>query len=178
MHIHNDFSPTQRARYYPSTRCLELIGNKGIEAELICHPLSESSNPNSKTSEDDRKRTGTITRILLVEDDPGIAKLLRVVLEQNGYEVICLGDADEANSLISKEEFDLIVTDIQLPSTLNGIELSLNAKKLNPNQKIILISGLTSQTEVEKHQELRSSDVAFFAKPFTFTDVVDHINKL
>ncbi len=54
-------------------------------------------------------------RLLLVDDEPGILDSLRRLLERDGYVVSCARSAEEALGVLSRETFDVVVTDLRLP---------------------------------------------------------------
>jgi CheY-like chemotaxis protein len=61
-------------------------------------------------------------KILIVDDEAGMQRLLSRVLERQGYAATPVGSAAAALQLIASENFDLVVTDIQMPE-MDGLEL-------------------------------------------------------
>ena len=61
-------------------------------------------------------------RILVVDDEEAIQKLLSIPLQKEGYEVVVAGDGQEALDVFSKEHFDLVVLDIMMPH-IDGMEV-------------------------------------------------------
>ncbi len=59
--------------------------------------------------------TGMAQRILIVDDDPSIVKIMRGYLEQAGYNVLTAADGDRALQLVRHERPDLVVLDVMLP---------------------------------------------------------------
>lgn len=85
---------------------------------------------------------GTISqkRILLVEDDLPIRNLLKVVLLQGDHTVVEARNGLEALALFKGQQFDLVVTDLDMPG-MRGDLLVLEIKRLMPEQPIILMTA-------------------------------------
>jgi CheY-like chemotaxis protein len=75
-----------------------------------------------------------MTSILIVEDDVLTNEYLEFILQQAGYEVLSATSADEAAALLEdRDDVQLIVTDINLPGTINGLKLAAAAKARRPD---------------------------------------------
>jgi DNA-binding NtrC family response regulator len=81
-----------------------------------------------------------MSRILLVDDDNQVRKMLRITLEREGYEVQEASDGCEAVRVYDPEAVDLVITDIVMPEK-EGIETIMELKAIHPGVKIIAISG-------------------------------------
>jgi DNA-binding NtrC family response regulator len=81
-----------------------------------------------------------MSRILLVDDDAQVRKMLKITLERAGYEVVEAEDGVEAVNLYDAETIGLVITDIVMPEK-EGIETIMDLKTLNPGVRIIAISG-------------------------------------
>jgi DNA-binding response OmpR family regulator len=70
--------------------------------------------------------TGSTDQVLLVDDDKSTLGLFKVVLGRAGYSVITARTADEAWKIISdgRQRIDLVLTDVAMPGTFDGIELA------------------------------------------------------
>lgn len=78
--------------------------------------------------------------ILLVDDNSDGLLARRSVLEELGYAVSVARNGDEGLKLFQSASFDVVVTDYRMPN-MNGAELIQRIRKLNPNARIILLSG-------------------------------------
>ena len=78
--------------------------------------------------------------ILLVDDNRDGLLVRRAVLEELGYGVSIAINGDEGLILFESAHFDVVVTDYRMPR-MNGAELIQRIRKLNPNARIILLSG-------------------------------------
>jgi len=106
--------------------------------------------------------------ILIVEDNRALIRVIQVVLAKAGFNVTCAYDGEAAWNLIQENEFDLIVTDQQMPR-LNGVELCQRVRKMDGRYSSIPIFLLTAKgLELDSNQlksELDITDV--IAKPFS-----------
>ena len=104
--------------------------------------------------------------ILLVEDEDGVRKLARMILERHGYAVLDCAHGEEALRLLERYAgpLDLIVTDVVMPG-LDGGDVAKAVKRRFPAAKVLFLSGYTSDAVV-RHGILHH-EVAFLQKPFS-----------
>ena len=117
----------------------------------------------------------TISRILLAEDDDSMRGFLVRALKKAGYEVIAYPNGEEAYERLKTEPFTLLLTDIVMPK-MDGIELARRASELDPDLKIMFITGfaaviLNSDTAAPK-------DARVLSKPFHLKDLVLEIERI
>ncbi len=79
-------------------------------------------------------------RILIVDDEPLARGMMRETLKREGYHVFAVGSADEALRQAEKEDFDLILANIVMPSK-GGLELVEELREVSPNTTPLLIRG-------------------------------------
>ncbi len=82
-------------------------------------------------------------RLLIVEDEDTLCESLQRVFVREGYEVDIAFSAESAFTLLETRSYDLIITDIILPG-ISGIELLTKYRKINPSQKVIIITAFAS----------------------------------
>ena len=81
-------------------------------------------------------------RLLIVEDEFLIRMTLSEVLADDGYEVVEAGDADEALAALAREpELAVMLTDIQLPGSMDGRALAAKVRETRPGLPVIFMSG-------------------------------------
>ena len=101
-------------------------------------------------------------RILIIDDDPGIREIL---LEFLGYRYECeaVGSAEEALALLAAGRFELVVSDIAMPS-MSGLEMIPHVRALAPDTLIVMVSG--SQTVDSALEAIRAGAFDYITKPF------------
>ena len=87
-----------------------------------------------------------IEKILVVEDDPAVRKMVVNSLKTLGYHVIEAESGPEALKLLqSMTDIVLLFTDVVMPGGINGVELASKAQTLHPGLKVLLTSGFSAQ---------------------------------
>lgn len=99
-------------------------------------------------------------RILVVEDEDNISKLISDTLNLSGYQVECAFDGEEAIKKIEEEKYDLILLDIMLPK-LDGFEVMERIKTQTP---IIFLSAKNDVSTIVKG--LSEGGIDYITKPF------------
>jgi len=85
--------------------------------------------------------TTTTPRVLVVDDDPRIRRVMRRLLAQFGYQTRTAASAEEADSLLSLVRFDVVLLDIGLPR-MNGIEFLEWTLKRHPDIPVVMLTAL------------------------------------
>jgi len=116
-------------------------------------------------------------KILIVEDSPAIAEVVKRSLEKAGYHAVAVSNGFEALRDIETLQPDLIVTDINMPK-LDGLKLCWALKNRVETKDIpfILLSSQFDEDTVAKGKELGAK--AFIAKPFDAKIMVENVNKI
>jgi two-component system, cell cycle sensor histidine kinase and response regulator CckA len=109
--------------------------------------------------------------ILVVDDERSIQEIVQVSLEQYNYRVITASDGIEAIAEYAKrkDEIRAILLDMMMPS-LDSVSTILTLQQLNPNVKIIAVSGLATNEAIAKATS--TSVKCFLAKPFTAQEIL------
>ena len=116
-------------------------------------------------------------RILVVDDEPSIVKLVKTTLAARGYTIDEAFDGQEAIVQAKLHHPDLILLDIMMPQ-MDGNEVR---KRLlaDPETKDIPIAHLTAVGDYDKQREALAEGVAdYIVKPFTPSDLADHVADL
>ena len=108
--------------------------------------------------------------ILLVEDDPAVRKVTTRLLEYLKYSVVAVAGGQDAINTVRDQSkcFDLVMTDYTMPD-MNGVELTMNLKKLLPDMPVILCTGADSGADDKVM--LDSGVTEILAKPFTKSEL-------
>ncbi len=107
--------------------------------------------------------TGNGECVLVVDDEAAILEIIKTTLESNGYKVLTATDGAEAVAIYAqrKEKIDLVVTDMSMPY-MDGKATIRALRKIDPEIKIIAISGLT-----QNDFGLKKESLTFLNKPFS-----------
>jgi CheY-like chemotaxis protein len=115
-------------------------------------------------------------KILVVEDNEDLRRLLMIILTSRGYEVEAVGDGNEAQHrmLNHPNNFDLVISDVGIPG-IDGFSLLKFAKDQNKNSKFILMSGNPPETELAQKNP-HADD--YLVKPFRKDDLLKSVSRL
>jgi two-component system, response regulator PdtaR len=106
-------------------------------------------------------------RILLVEDEPLILMDLELQLQDAGYEVISAHNADEAIDALVGGQFDVVLTDIDMPGSMDGLRLAAAVRHRWPPTQIVVMSGKRHPSVDELPTRAR-----FLSKPLKTTELL------
>jgi len=107
------------------------------------------------------------TKILVVDDDPSIGRLLAITLDAEGYHPIVCAQSGEALAVSKKEEFCLAFIDINLPD-MSGLELASKLKKDDPLREVVFITGYGSLDNAVQAIKIGAYD--FLKKPISISE--------
>jgi len=110
-------------------------------------------------------------RILVVDDDPQIRRVMRVTLIAQGFEVRDARSAEQAYELLEKEKFDLILLDINLPGA-KGLEVCRSVRSTSDAAVIMLT---VRDTEEDKIEALDAGADDFVTKPYSTPELLARI---
>jgi two-component system alkaline phosphatase synthesis response regulator PhoP len=116
-------------------------------------------------------------RILVVDDDRSILKVVRAYLEQSGYEVLTASDGETALHMLRRERPDVLVLDLMIPSP-DGWEITrrVRADGLLAALPIIMLTARVEDTDKIVGLELGADD--YITKPFNAREVVARVNAM
>lgn len=89
-------------------------------------------------------------KILLVDDSESLRKMLKLVLEMNGFEVTGAANVNDALKLIAAEQFDVLLTDLNMPDAGDGLTVVSAMRHSNSNAVTIILSGYPEMDEAAK----------------------------
>ncbi len=114
-------------------------------------------------------------RVLVVDDEIEIVRLLVEIITTIGWEAVGARDGDEAYEYFKREKFDLIISDIYMPK-MNGLELLAKVKKDSVKTPVMLITGYSHFKQLI--QSLKYKPDGFLQKPFDISDLIVSISNL
>ena len=114
-------------------------------------------------------------KILILDDKASVTRSLKKAIEPSGHKCISIQHPAEAMEVFKSEKFDLVITDLKMP-TLNGIEILQMIKKSWPETPVIVFSGFANVDDVIAALNYGAS--AFFKKPFEVGELLDTIKRI
>lgn len=133
--------------------------------------------PEEKVSKAETIPEAKTAHILLIDDEEGVLLLHKDTLELLGYQVVTFCNSLQALEYFKEngELFDLVLTDQTMPA-MSGLELSEKILQINPNMKIILMSG--QDKVVTRDTALMKGINEFIIKPFSIQEIHNTIQAI
>jgi DNA-binding NtrC family response regulator len=100
-------------------------------------------------------------RVLVVDDEPLVRFVAANALREAGYEVVEASNADDAMVMLNQDNFTTVLTDIEMPGAMNGLDLAWAVQGHNPRLPVVLVSGRQLPHPTEMPRTAR-----FLAKPY------------
>jgi two-component system copper resistance phosphate regulon response regulator CusR len=114
-------------------------------------------------------------KVLLIEDEPGLASVILRGLTDVGIEVSAAADGDTGLEMAKKHPFDLLILDIMLPG-MNGIQVCREIRKSNDRIAILMLTALSSTENIVTGLDSGADD--YMVKPFKFAELEARIRTL
>jgi len=116
-------------------------------------------------------------RILTVDDSSSVRQMVNFTLQKAGYNVSEAVDGKDGLDKITREKFDLIITDLNMPN-VDGIQLIASVRKL-PGYAFVPILMLSTESQAEKKDAGRKAGATgWIVKPFNADQLVAVVQKL
>ncbi len=112
----------------------------------------------------DKSPAGSLLKILVVDDEAPIKKILKSVLEKEGFEIFTADNVSGAKEVIALEPFSAVISDINMPGGVGWLELLEYIRKEHPTLPVILMTGFAKAHAAKEAFDLGVK--AFLAKPF------------
>ncbi|MGC2182248.1 MAG: response regulator transcription factor [Terriglobales bacterium] len=111
-------------------------------------------------------------RILIVEDEPSMAELLRKGLEEEHHLVVAAFDGPAALEIASSTELDVILLDVMLPG-MDGIEVARHLRTRNNQTPVVMLTARDSVPDIVRGLDVGADD--YLIKPFSFVELLARI---
>ena len=112
-----------------------------------------------------------------VDDSPSVRKLVEFTLKAKGFQVSSAGNGMEALKLMSKEQFDAIVLDINMP-LMNGLEFLQKIRTDEAFTSIPVVMLTTEGQDEDKDKAISLGAIAYIVKPFKPTQLLSLLDKI
>ncbi len=114
-------------------------------------------------------------KILIIEDDPDIAKLVEMHVQEAGFEAISANTGEQGLEMFAQSQPDLVVLDIMLPG-IDGLEVCKRIRKQNELIPVLMLTAKSTELDRVLGLELGADD--YLTKPFSVVELVARIKAL
>lgn len=116
-------------------------------------------------------------KILVVDDQGELRKLVRMTLEFGDYELHEVEDGERALELIDKVRPDVVILDIMMPGDIDGIQVceSIKSDEKTSSTFVILLSARGQKSDIEKGEKAGAD--AYLVKPFSPLELIEIVGK-
>jgi CheY-like chemotaxis protein len=104
------------------------------------------------------------SRILVLDDDPVVTLSCKRILGAEGYDITTVDKGEDALNKLSKEEFDLLISDIRLPD-INGLTVLKESRVIQPSTDVVIITGYPTLEDAK--ESIKMGAFEYIEKPFT-----------
>ena len=113
-------------------------------------------------------------KILIVEDEKSLREVLKILLEEEGYDTESAVDGMEATEMIQQDIYDIVITDLKMPRA-DGFEVLRKVKEVSPSTNVIMITAFgTTESTIEA---MNLGAYEFIPKPFKIDEIRLVVNK-
>jgi len=143
---------------------------------------NEARGPTPAAPADEIEDTAILTlvpsRVLIVDDEPYILRILAFKLRRAGYVALEAASADEALALLESAPVQCLILDVSLGPSINGFQL---AEKLRDDPRhcrtpVVFLTAHALSAEVRRGRELGAA--AYITKPFSLQQVIEEVGRL
>ena len=106
--------------------------------------------------------------ILVVEDEKSMREVLKILLEEERYNVVTASDGIEGMGCLEKDIFDLVITDMKMPRA-DGFDVLKKVKEISPNTFVIMITAFGNKETAVEAMKLGAYD--YISKPFNIDEI-------
>lgn len=115
--------------------------------------------------------------ILVADDEPNILKSIKLVLEEEGYEILTARDGEETLRLALNKRPDLIILDIKMPK-VSGQEVHRRLKENKKTEGLPIIILTAIGQEIPEREGWKLNGVDYITKPFSPYGIVERVNEI
>jgi DNA-binding response OmpR family regulator len=117
-----------------------------------------------------------VVKIVAVDDEPDIIRLLQKIITRAGYDFVGFTDPKEFLRCYLREKPDLVLLDIMMPE-MDGWEVYKEIRKFNPEQKVVPLTALDLPETLKRGvMELGASD--YITKPFDPAELIEKVKRI
>ena len=114
-------------------------------------------------------------RVLVVDDEESIRRLVSLTLQIEGYSCILATNGHEALETASQQQFDVVLLDVKMPG-ISGLEVLAKLRGTHPNTRFIVVTAMADSDTVAKAIKLGADD--FIAKPLDLDVLEESVKRV
>ncbi len=114
-------------------------------------------------------------KIMLIDDNESIIKVIKEVIESAGYECIDFLDPKKAIETFKVSRIDVVLTDLKMPG-MSGLEVLQEVKNLSPLTPVIIMTGYADEDSII--DALNMGAIRFYRKPLNIKDLISFLSKI
>ncbi len=154
--------------------CVTVSSTLGIGTEFCVYLPASESKPSRDESSPERESRGRPQRVLVLDDDEGVRRVMKRALSMRGHDCLVVGHSSNAFEAVDAAQrdgvpFDAIFVDLTMPGDLAGTEVIARLVARKTGAKLIVMSGYSTDLVMANYREHGLS--ARLQKPFTVTDI-------
>lgn len=111
----------------------------------------------------------------MVEDEASVLLTYRLMLEDEGYGVFCALSSQEAEAILARRGFDLVLCDLSLEQNHTGFEVFERVRKRDPKVPCVLLTGYANRETTERAEQ---AGITVFFKPIEIDEFLQTLKKL
>lgn len=124
------------------------------------------------------KNRGNPVKVLLVDDDPDIVRVVDIALRREGFEVLSANSGSEGLDLAKQELPDIIILDVEMPTGVGGPEVCRMLRR-DPETAEIPIVFLTARVDLDAMEETVEEEAqGYLLKPLSIYDLLEKIDEV
>ncbi|NET70556.1 MAG: response regulator [Sphaerospermopsis sp. SIO1G2] len=141
--------------------------------------LPSFESPELPSLEESKIHPGKGEVVLIVDDEPQIIDVTKIILEENNYQVLTANDGKEAIAIYQKygQDINLVLMDMMMPK-MDGVTAIKSLKKINPNVQVIACSGLGTIDSLPKPKAAEKNVQGVLLKPYTANELLLNLNQV
>jgi two-component system, OmpR family, alkaline phosphatase synthesis response regulator PhoP len=116
-----------------------------------------------------------VKKVVIIEDELNIAELLRLHLADLGADLVLFADGLEGFDYVSKQPFDLLILDINLPG-MNGMDICSRLREMGVNAPIMMLTARTEEADKVMGLEIGADD--YITKPFSIREFLARVKAI
>ena len=113
--------------------------------------------------------------VLVVEDEASVLLTYRLLLQEQGYKVFAALSTREAEAVLARKRFDLVLCDLSLEQNHTGVEVFERVRRRDPEVPCVMLTGYANRETVERAEQ---AGIAVFFKPIEIEEFLSTLKNI